>query len=416
MDIKITPSKLSGTVKIPPSKSAAHRLIISAALAKGTSVITNLYPSADILATVDCMKALGAEIEFTGDTATVTGIKQAPKKAVLDCRESGSTLRFLIPVACALGVECTFTGSAKLPQRPITPYLEEFPKHGIDFDFSKAKKGEFLPCKVKGKLTSGKFEIDGGISSQFITGLLFALSILDGDSEIFLTSRLESRPYVDITVDCLKNFGGEILETEMSYKLKGNQQLSANNAKVEGDYSQSAFFYVADSLGSNVEILGLNEKSFQGDKKIIEICNEIVYNKNDMLNPFQLDCSDIPDLVPILTVLASFCSGISEITNVSRLRIKESDRLEAISSCLNKIGGKVTACTDKLIIEGVKELKGGEVNSYNDHRIAMAMAVAATRCTKPLIIKDANCVSKSYPNFWEDYKALGGKIDVINME
>lgn len=270
MDIKITPSKLSGTVKIPPSKSAAHRLIISAALAKGTSIITNLYPSADILATIDCMKALGAKIEFKGDTATVTGIKQTPKKAVLDCHESGSTLRFLIPVACALGVECTFIGSGKLPQRPITPYIDQFPKHGIEFDFSEAKKGEFLPCSIKGKLTSGKFEIDGGISSQFITGLLFALSILDGDGEIVLTSHLESRPYVDITVDCLKSFGGEILETEMSYKIKGNQQLSAKNAQVEGDYSQSAFFFVADSLGSDIEVSGLNEKSFQGDKKIMK--------------------------------------------------------------------------------------------------------------------------------------------------
>ncbi|MDE6150054.1 MAG: 3-phosphoshikimate 1-carboxyvinyltransferase, partial [Ruminococcus sp.] len=260
------------------------------------------------------------------------------------------------------------------------------------------------------------FKIDGGISSQFITGLIFALILLDEDSEIILTSHLESRPYVNITVDCIKKFGGKITETENSYFVKGSQNLKASDCETEGDYSQAAFFKVANSLGSNINIQGLNSKSSQGDKKIIEICDEIVYNKNDILNPFALDCSDIPDLVPVLTVLASFCTGKSEITNVARLRIKESDRLEAISTCLNKIGGKVTAYPDKLIIEGIENLSGGEIESYNDHRIPMAMAIAAIKCKKPLVIKGAQCVSKSYPNFWEDYKSLGGKIDVINME
>ena len=416
MDIKITPSKLSGTVNIPPSKSVAHRLIISAALAKGTSKISNIYPSKDIIATIEAMKSLGAEISLEGSIAAVKGIENPPKKATIDCCESGSTMRFLIPVACALGIECTFVGKGKLPQRPITPYLEEFPKHGIEFDFSNAPQGCILPCTVKGKLTPGKFEIDGGISSQFITGLIFALTLLDEDSEIILTSHLESRPYVDITIDCIKKFGGMITETESGYLVKGNQTLHASNEETEGDYSQAAFFKVANSLGSNINIEGLSSKSSQGDKKIIEICDKIVYNKNDMLNPFTLDCSDIPDLVPVLTVLASFCAGKSEIINVARLRIKESDRLEAISACLNKIGGKVTAYPDKLVIEGLESLNGGEIESFNDHRIPMAMAMAATRCENPLVIKGAQCVEKSYPNFWEDYRSLGGKIDVINME
>lgn len=416
MDIKITPSKLSGTVNIPPSKSVAHRLIISAALAKGTSKISNIYPSKDIIATIEAMKSLGAEISLNGSIAEVKGIETTPKKANIDCCESGSTMRFLIPVACALGVECTFVGKGKLPQRPIAPYLEEFPKHGIEFDFSNAPQGSILPCTVKGKLTPGKFEIDGGISSQFITGLIFALTLLNDDSEIILTSHLESRPYVDITIDCIKKFGGIITETESGYLVKGNQTLHASDEETEGDYSQAAFFKVANSLGSNINIKGLNSKSSQGDKKIIEICDKIVYNKNDMLNPFTLDCSDIPDLVPVLTVLASFCAGKSEIINVARLRIKESDRLEAISTCLNKIGGKVTAYPDKLVIEGLESLNGGKIESFNDHRIPMAMAMAATRCKTPLVIKGAQCVEKSYPNFWEDYKSLGGKIDVINME
>ena len=409
MNIKINPKKLSGKVTVPPSKSVAHRMIIAAALAEGKSVISNLYPSVDILATIGAMRALGADISFENNTAVINGIEKVPEKAVLDCCESGSTLRFLIPVACALGVNAEFHGHGKLPERPITPYLEEFPKHGIVFDYNNT-----MPFSVSGKLTAGKFYISGGISSQFITGLLFALPLLEGDSEIILTSHLESKPYVDITIGCLKNFGCEVTETEQGYFVRGGQKLTAFSGAVEGDYSQEAFFEVANSLGSDIEISGLNEKSFQGDKKIIEICREIVYNKGNSLKAFNLDCSDIPDLVPILTVLASFCEGISHITNVARLRIKESDRLEAITDCLNKIGGKVTAFEDRLEIEGVKSLRGGEVEAYNDHRIAMAMAVAATRCEDTLTILGAECVRKSYPDFFEVYRSLRGSFQVIN--
>lgn len=408
MDIKITPGKLTGKVTVPPSKSVAHRMIIAAALAKGKSVISNLYPSVDILATIGAMKALGADIIFENNTAVVNGIEKVPENAVIDCCESGSTLRFLIPVACALGVNAQFIGRGKLPQRPITPYLEEFPKHNVTFDYNNT-----MPFSVSGKLSAGKFYISGGISSQFITGLLFALPLLEGDSEIILTSHLESKPYVDITIGCLKDFGCEIEETEQGYFVKGGQTLKAFSGAVEGDYSQAAFFEVANSLGSDIKIEGLNVNSFQGDKKIIEICREIVYNKGNGLKAFDLDCSDIPDLVPILTVLASFCQGKSHITNVARLRIKESDRLAAMTDCINKIGGKVTAFEDSLEIEGVKSLKGGTVQAYNDHRIAMAMAVAATRCENPLAIIGAECVSKSYPDFFDVYRSLGGKSDEI---
>ena len=413
MDIKITPGRLSGTVQIPPSKSVAHRLIIAAALTKGTSKITNIYLSKDVIATIEAMKILGAEIELCGDTAVIKGIENPPQKAVIDCNESGSTLRFLIPVACALGVECTFMGRGKLPQRPITPYIEQLPKHGIEFDFSDAKDGETLPCTVKGKLTSGSFEIDGGISSQFITGLLLALPILDGDSEIILTSHLESRPYVDITIGCIKAYGGEIKETEKVFSISGNQVLTAQDGAVEGDYSQAAFFRVANALGSNIDIKGLIEDSYQGDKTIMEIC-DMATKTDGSLEAFSLDCSDIPDLVPILTVLACFCKGKSEITNVARLRIKESDRLEAISTNLNKLGAKVIAYADRLEIEGVDSLTGGEVEGYNDHRIPMAMSIASIKCTEPLIIKGAECVSKSYPDFFERFADLGGKTERIN--
>lgn len=409
MDLKITPGLLSGAVTVPPSKSVAHRMIIAAALADGVSTISNLSGSADILATINCMRAFGADIKLNGDTAVISGIKSAPKSAVADCCESGSTLRFLIPVACALGISTEFRGEGKLPQRPITPFLEEFPKHGVDFDFSKAESGASLPCSVSGKLTAGRFEIDGGISSQFITGLMFALPLLDGDSEIVLKTRLESKPYVDITIGVLRDFGCEVIERGDGYFIKGNSRLKPFSGSVEGDYSQSAFFYVANALGSDIKINGLNEASSQGDKQIAEICRE--FSKNQA--PFEIDCSDIPDLVPILSVLGCFCKGKSRIYNAARLRIKECDRLAAMEDCLNRIGGKVSSTEDSLIIRGVESFNGGEVVCFNDHRIAMSMAIAAARCTSPLIIRGAECVRKSYPDFFDVYRNIGGKADEI---
>lgn len=402
MDIKITPKKLRGRVEVPPSKSVAHRMIIAAALAEGTSTISNLSPSVDILSTIDCMRALGAEISFEADTAVIKGIANIPDKAVLNCNESGSTMRFLIPVACALGVNAKFIGSGKLPQRPITPFVEEFPKHGITFDFEEA--GASLPCSVSGKLKAGRFEIDGGLSSQFITGLLFALPLLDGDSDIFITTALNSRPYVDITLGVLRDFGVNVTETDNGYFIKGDQHFKAFSARVEGDYSQAAFFRVANSLGSDLEILGLSESSLQGDRVIMDICDKF----DESREPFEIDGSDIPDLVPILTVLACFCKGTSRVTNVARLRFKESDRLNVPAECLNAIGGKVTVGEDYLEIEGVETLRGGEIDAHNDHRIPMSLAIAATMCEDPLVIRGAECVRKSFPDFFDVYRALGG--------
>ena len=409
MDLKITPGKLKGSLTVPPSKSAAHRMVIAASLSDGVSTITNLSSSADILATMNSMRSLGAQIVFNGDTAVIEGIKSVPDNAVLDCCESGSTLRFLIPVACALGVSSEFTGRGLLPQRPITPLIEELPNHGISFDFSKAENNCTLPCSVKGKLTPGEYSISGSVSSQFITGLLFALPLLDSDSSIKLTSHLESRPYVDITIGVLRDFGCEISCTENGFSVKGNQRMHPFSGAVEGDYSQAAFFFAANVLGSDVEIKGLRTDSLQGDKQITEICKNALSGGK----AFRLDCSDIPDLVPILTVLACFLEGKSEIYNVARLRIKECDRLAAMEDCLNRIGGKVKAYSDKIEIQGVNKLSGGEIQCYNDHRIAMSMAIAATRCEKPLIIRGAECVRKSFPNFFEVYESLGGITEKI---
>lgn len=404
MNVTITPKRLAGAVTVPPSKSVAHRLVIAAALSKGTSVVKNLSFSKDITATINAMRALGAQISIDGSAAVIKGIEQVPQKAVIDCCESGSTLRFLIPVACALGVETTFLGHGKLPERPITPYLDELPRHGVEFDYNSA-----MPFTVRGKLTSGEYRIGGDISSQFVTGLLFALAVIDGESTLVLTSPLQSKPYVDITADCLAKCGAAVKSIDGGYSISGGE-LHAFEQSTEADYSQAAFFYVANSLGCDIAINGLNEKSCQGDKKVVEICNEIVYNKNGGLKSFELDCSDIPDLVPILTVLACFCEGKSRIVNVARLRIKESDRLQAVSSCLNALGAKVTAGQDFLEIQGVQSLSGGRVDCFNDHRIAMAMAVAATRCSAPLTLVGAQCVEKSYPDFFEVYKTLGGDV------
>lgn len=411
MDIKITPKKLRGKVTVPSSKSVAHRMIIAASLADGKSTITNLSPSVDILTTMNCMRELGAKIDFEGDTAVIEGIKRTknvPDKAVLDCHESGSTLRFLIPVACALGVNAEFLGSGALPKRPITAFLDELPKHGVKYDLSKAEDGYTLPCNFFGKAISGEYKIDGGVSSQFVTGLMFQLPLLVGDSEIVLTSPLQSKPYVDITIGVLRNFGCEISETERGYFVKGDQSLKPFSGAVEGDYSQAAFFRVANSLGSELEILGLTENSLQGDKKIMKICDSFDQSGGE---PFEIDCSDIPDLVPVLTVLACFAKGTSRLTNVARLRLKESDRLSVTAECLNSIGGKVTVHEDSLEIVGVSSLKGGEISGHNDHRIPMSMAVAATMCEEPLIIRGAECVSKSFPNFFEVYRSIGGELE-----
>ena len=404
MNIKITPAKLKGTVTPPPSKSVAHRMVIAAALAEGTSVIDRVYPSVDILTTIEAMRQLGADITVEGERAVVRGIGKAPEKAVIDCCESGSTMRFVIPVAAALGTETTFLGRGKLPERPITPYLDQFPKHGAEFAYSGT-----MPFTVSGRLTGGQYEIDGGISSQFITGLLLALPLTEGEGSIKLTSRLESRPYVDITRGVMHDFGVEVTVTEDGFVIPAGQHFKPFSGAVEGDHSQGAFFEVADALGSKVEISGLNVNSFQGDKKIIEICKEMVYNKDGTLHPFEVDVADIPDLVPILAVLASFCNGESRITGAARLRLKESDRLAVMEEVLAAIGGDVTASEDSLIIRGRDKLRGAaEVSAHNDHRIAMALAIAATRCEEPIVIKGAECVRKSYPDFWEVYRSLGG--------
>lgn len=411
MDIKIEPSVLSGSVKIPSSKSYAHRLLICAGLSRGKSVIKGISHSKDIDATIASMTALGAEFVVRDDEIEVQGIENPSKSALLDCCESGSTLRFLIPVAAALGVEAEFHGQGRLPQRPIDIFTRELSANGIKFDYNNT-----MPFTISGQLQGGVYKLEGNVSSQFVTGLLFALPLLKEDSQIIMTSKLESKPYVDMTIESLKMFGIEIDECENGYKICGGQVYRPCDCTVEGDFSQAAFFYVANAIGNNIKIENLNPLSVQGDKKILEIIREMCYNKNTgHLNCFNADCSDIPDLVPILAVLGCFGDNLSEIHNAERLRIKESDRLAAVSDMLNRLGGKVTVLDDGLRIEPAK-LHGGTVESFGDHRIVMSAAIAALKADGDVIIKGAEAVEKSYPNFFEDYINLGGKANVITLD
>lgn len=398
-NITVTPSALSGKITVPASKSISHRALICAALAKGRSEIKNLLDCADTEATINILNAFGAKIGRNGGLTTVEGIEAPSKSAVADCLESGSTLRFLIPVAAALGCEAEFHGRAKLPERPITPYFTELTKNGIIF------KTETMPYKISGQLRAGDYRLAGDISSQFISGLLFALPLLNGDSRIIITSPLQSKPYVDITIAELSRFGVKTEETEYGYFVRGNQSYVPQNTVIEADMSHAAFFAVANALGSEIEIEGLNMNSLQGDKAIIDII------KKANGKAFDADASQIPDLVPILTVLAAFSKGTSHIFNCGRLRLKECDRLAVTASELNRLGARVTENSDSLTIEGVDKIHGGICDSHVDHRIAMSLAIASTRSDEPVTINGAECVSKSYPNFFEDFRALGGIVN-----
>lgn len=411
MEVKITPSKLSGTVEIPSSKSFAHREIICASLSKGTSVISGVSFSKDIYATLSAMESLGAEYSIQDDIITIKGISTPKDTATIDCCESGSTLRFIIPIVSALGVSATLKGQGRLPERPITPFIRELPKKNVSFDYNNT-----MPFFMSGKLTSGTFELEGDISSQFITGLLFALPLLEGNSKIVITSELQSKPYVDMTIQSISNFGVSIEETEYGYYVKGNQEYKPLNHKVEGDYSQSAFFYVANAIGNDIILQNLLKNSIQGDKKIVEICEKSCYNRTDnRLNAYTINATNIPDLVPILAVLGCFGDNTSKIVGAERLKIKESDRLIATADALNRIGGKVTPTDDGLIIEPIEHFTGGTVDGFGDHRIVMATAIASTRSTGDITIIGANAIEKSYPNFFRDFKNLGGILNVINV-
>ncbi|NLK71431.1 MAG: 3-phosphoshikimate 1-carboxyvinyltransferase [Clostridiales bacterium] len=421
----ISPSNLTGEIRIPSSKSIGHRAIICAALSNGTTLLDNIGTSQDIEATLEGIQSLGARIKRISDS--MVHIKGIDKDKIIadtiNCRESGSTLRFLIPITAALtDIPITFIGEGRLGERPLTPYYEIFQKQGLSYSTDDGR----LPLKIKGFLKPGTFTLKGNISSQFITGLLFALPLLNADSDIIITTELESKGYIDLTLDILKNFGIDIENKEYkSFHIKGNQTYSNIDYCVEGDFSQAAFWIAAGLLGNEIHLKGLNTSSLQGDKIILDIIQSMGGKLNitadsihiipSETHGIRIDASQCPDLVPILAVLGAVSKGTTEIVNAARLRIKESDRLAATASELNKLGADVTETEDSLIIRGKEYLNGGIVDSWNDHRIAMAMAIASIKCTSTVKITNSDAINKSYPAFWDDFKILGGNLNELSL-
>ena len=420
-DVKFSPFVPKGTVNVPPSKSDVHRAIICAAMANGVSRISPVALSNDIKATIGCIKALGADAVLENNVLTVDGTNMYKNKtALLDCGESGSTLRFFIPIAAVGNINATFVGKGKLPQRPIGIFTEALPKAGT---VCKTEGG--LPLEIKGQLKSGIFEIPGNVSSQFITGLLLALPILESDSEIVLTSPLESVGYIAMTIRTMKQFGVNIQATEKGWHIKGGQSYKTCDYTTDGDWSQAAFFMVLGAVSGKVTVKGVAKDSTQGDKKCTEILarfgakvtqldNEVTVEKGK-LKAITIDASQIPDLVPVLSVCAAFAEGTTKIINAERLRIKECDRLKATAELLNNLGGKVKELSDGLEITGVSSLKGGNVNGYNDHRIVMSAAVCAARSDEDITATFAMSINKSYPDFYIDYNSIGGKANVLDL-
>ncbi len=384
MDITILPGTLSGTVSAIPSKSQAHRLLICAAFASSDTALLCPETNRDIEATIGCLRALGADIRHTDLGYSVTPIARIPENATLNCCESGSTLRFMLPIVGALGVDATFQMEGRLPNRPLSPLWEEMERMGCVLCRPTA---DTIRCR--GKLKPGTYTIDGGVSSQFITGLLFALPLIDGETSLEVTGRLESKPYLDMTREAIRLF---------SYP----HCPSPGTITVEGDWSNGAFFLAAKALGNPVAVTNLNPDSPQGDRAVMDILWQL-----DAGSP-TVSGADIPDLVPILAVVAAAKQG-AVFTDIRRLRLKESDRVVTVIEMIEKLGGKAEATENTLTVLGTG-LTGGTVNSHNDHRIAMAAAIASTVCSASITIIGAEAVKKSYPRFWDEFRRLGGKI------
>lgn len=427
-DLKVCPTKIQGEVKIPPSKSMAHRAIICAALSNGHCRIDNIDYSDDIIATIDAMNSLGANIVKFDDYIEVDGAfvgnNEVEKFRVIDCNESGSTLRFLVPISLLFEGTNKFIGRGNLGKRPLTTYYDIFDRQGIQYSYEEGK----LNLVVNGHLHAGVYEMEGNISSQFITGLLFTLPLLKEDSKIVITTEMESKGYIDLTLRAMSDFGIEIINNDYKeFIIKGNQKYDSRNYRVEGDYSQAAFFLCADALGNDIFCNDLDLNSLQGDKEVIDILERMNVEfkvkeggvkgiTNGKLRNTIIDGSQCPDIIPVLTAVAALTEGTTEIINAGRLRIKECDRLTAVRTELNKLGAKIIEKEDGLVVTGVEKLQGGvESWSHKDHRIAMTLAIASTRCEEPIVIKDYECIAKSYPQFFKDFKALGGNIHEWNV-
>lgn len=456
MNAVITPHALQGTIDAIASKSMAHRLLICAALSDGPTDITCTTSSKDIEATIACLEALGATIERKDDHLLVSPIPtNAPAQAetpLLDCGESGSTLRFMLPVVAALGRDAQLTGHGRLASRPLSPLYEELIAGGCDL----SRQGEF-PLSVSGKLRPGRFELPGNVSSQYISGLLLAAPLLGAITEVKVQNPIESRPYIDLTISALSSFGIDVVETRIteapapvfppdatgpisavalsnaqasrdgiSYTvfsiIHGTHYRTPGKITVEGDWSNAAFWFAAGALGEGVTVNDINLASRQGDKAILAALAKlgarvsrrgmsatcIASNSQAAV----IDASNFPDLVPPLAAVAALSLGHTTIENCARLRLKESDRIETVCAALSALGADIASTEDTIEIDGKEMLEGGCVDAANDHRIAMMAAIAASRCSSPVTIIGAECCEKSYPTFFEDYRALGGIVEL----
>ncbi|MBO5882982.1 MAG: 3-phosphoshikimate 1-carboxyvinyltransferase [Clostridia bacterium] len=414
MNVTVSSSNPHGKIKAIASKSIAHRILICAAFADKPTRIRCEEINNDIKATVSCLSSLGADICYEYPYFQVSPIKSLQKDAILDCGESGSTLRFLIPIVTALGANAFFDMHGRLPERPLSPLKEELEAHGALLSYRDTNR---LYCE--GQLSGLEYSIAANVSSQFISGILFALAIWGKGGTLKLTGKIESAPYIDMTTDTLKLFGVNISFSDSMFTvLPADKLISPKDVNVEGDWSGAAFPICMGVLGqSAVEVFGLNLSSRQGDREILNILrrfgadivengDSVIAKGNAMLHGINIDASQIPDLVPVMATVAATAKGTTVISGAERLRIKESDRLSAVKEMLNTLGANITETKDGLIINGVPHLCGGIVSSYNDHRIAMSAAVASAVCQRDVTITDAEATSKSYPQFWNDIEDL----------
>jgi len=415
--VKLFPCSFDGSVKIPPSKSLSHRALICAALCKGETLISNFVYSEDTLATIGALESLGVKFEKKDKEVLVHGIKRLKLKSKeVYCNESGSTIRFIIPLFSLTGKEVHFVGESGLMKRPQSIYETMFKEDGNTFIQNNNK------IVVNGAIKARNYNVKGDVSSQFFSGLMFALPLLEEDSEIIIDGILESRSYVNLTIDTLRHFGISIKETSRGYFIQGNQSYKAKDYRVEGDYSQAAFYLVAGIIGGAVKVTDIPHESRQGDMAIIDIIQamkgKVVFTENGY-NALKsktigttIDVQNCPDLGPIISLLAALSKGTTKIINAHRLRLKESDRIESTVSTLKQLGANIKTEGDDIIIVGKKSLNGpgGVFDSYNDHRIAMMLGIASSRCEVPITIKQADCINKSYPHFFKDLKSIGGRV------
>ena len=408
----LSPGPRTGAIQIPASKSQAHRMLICAALSKAPSRLVLDGFSADIEATVQCLEALGARCEETANGLSVTPVGVCPAQARLDVGESGSTLRFLLPVLGALGIRAEVRMHGRLPERPLSPLWEVLEAHGMQLQ----QDGAVL--HTAGQLCAGDYSLPGNVSSQFISGLLFALPLLGGNSTLTATGALQSARYVSMTEQALAEAGILTKKDGPVWQIGGGQRYASPAVQtVEGDWSNAAFFLCMGALSATgVTVTGLNSTSLQADRAVTEILvrfgaeltvsEDAVTVRRGVLHGITLDAGPIPDLVPVVSCLAALCDGETRVENAARLRLKESDRLQTTAALLSALGGSVRELPDGLIISGRGRLSGGTADACGDHRIAMSAAMAACGCEGPVTVSGSECVAKSYPAFWEDFASL----------